>query len=391
VKLFSCTRCEQVLFFENTVCTSCGQNVGYSQDAAALVAIPDDVRATTQVFEVKLPSGKWRRYRKCANYVEHDACNWLVNAEDADAYCRSCRLTEENGELYAADNRRAWLEIESAKRRLLYSLYALKLPVASKADDPATGLKFRFQRGTDERPVMTGHDAGLITLNIAEANAAFRENMREKMGEAYRTVLGHLRHESGHYYWDHLIRGSDKLEAFRALFGNDEESYAAALKRHYDSGPPADWRASFISEYATMHPWEDWAETWAHYLHMTDTLETARSHGLMLRIPGKKREKLALEALVFRDYQSLSTGWQAVTLALNNLNRSMGVKDAYPFVLSPRVHEKLCFVHELIAGAPARLSSNSAKTRGKTAASRRSSLFSWLRPRAPSAPSSSLG
>jgi hypothetical protein len=360
-------------------------------EAGALLPLPDDVRSATQVFETKLPGSKSRRYRKCANYVEHDACNWLVSAEDADAYCRSCRLTEDNPELYAADNRSAWIEIEHAKRRLLYSLYALKLPVVSKADDPAEGLKFRFQRSTDERPVMTGHDEGLITLNIAEANAAFRENMREKMGEAYRTVLGHLRHESGHYYWDRLLRDGPKLDAFRALFGNDRESYDAALKRHYDTGAPANWREFFISEYATMHPWEDWAETWAHYLHMTDTLETAKSHGLAVRIPGKKRGKVEMDALVFRDYESLSTGWQAVTLALNNLNRSMGVKDAYPFVLSPRVHEKLCFVHDLIQSEPARLRAKSANARRKTEGARPSNLFSWLRPRPPSAPSSSVG
>ena len=133
---------------------------------------------------------------------------------------------------------------------------------------------------------MTGHDEGIITLNIAEADSAFRENMREKMGEAYRTVLGHLRHEIGHYYWDRLIRNSNLLGAFRELFGDDTLDYEQAVQRHYEQGAPANWSDSYISAYATMHPWEDWAETWAHYLHMVDTLETAKSHGLSLRVPG---------------------------------------------------------------------------------------------------------
>jgi hypothetical protein len=176
--------------------------------------------------------------------------------------------------------------------------------------------------------------------------------MREKMGEGYRTVLGHLRHESGHYYWDRLIRSSPSLGEFRKLFGSDEQSYEDSIQRHYDQGAPADWRQSFISEYATMHPWEDWAETWAHYLHMIDTLDTAKNHGLTVRMPGRRSSKtVATDALAFRDYESLSTGWHAVTSTLNDLNRSMGMKDAYPFVLSPAVHEKLRMVHDVIRSA----------------------------------------
>jgi hypothetical protein len=205
---------------------------------------------------------------------------------------------------------------------------------------------------------MTGHDEGLITLNVAEAEAAFRENMREKMGEGYRTVLGHLRHEIGHYYWNRLIRSTPLLAQFRTLFGDEQQSYQAAIERHYGEGPPANWSERYISAYATMHPWEDWAETWAHYLHMVDTLETAKEHGLTLKVPGSRRVRavktVATEALAFHDYESLSAGWHALTIALNDLNRSMGLADPYPFVLSPPVHDKLRFVGEVIgrAGSP---------------------------------------
>jgi hypothetical protein len=353
VKLFSCPKCDRVLFFENTFCTNCGQNVGYSVEARALVGVPPDAERANHPFAASAPGVRSARYLKCKNYVELDTCNWLVRASDNEPYCRSCRLTELIPDLSDAKNRTALLEIERAKRRLIYSLIALQLPLVSKKDDPDAGLRFDFLRGTDEKPVMTGHDEGLITLNVAEADAAFRENMREKMGEGYRTVLGHMRHESGHYYWDRLIRSNpEALGDFRKLFGNDEQIYEDAIQRHYDQGPPADWKESFISEYATMHPWEDWAETWAHYLHMIDTLETAKSHGLTVRIPGKKSSKtVATDTLTFRDYESLSSGWHAVTVALNDLSRSMGVKDIYPFVVSPAVHEKLRFVHDVMRAA----------------------------------------
>src|SRR5687768_17103103 len=174
--------------------------------------------------------------------------------------------------------------------------------------------------------------------------------MREKMGEAYRTVLGHLRHEIGHYYWDRLIRNGNQLAPFRQPFGDDTLDYDQAVQRHYEQGAPANWSDSHISAYASMHPWEDWAETWAHYLHMVDTLETAKSHGLTLRVPMAENygEQISTDAVAFRNFESLTSSWNAVTLALNSLNRSMGMKDAYPFVLSPKVLEKLRFVHDVI-------------------------------------------
>jgi hypothetical protein len=362
VNLFSCPRCDRVLFFENTICTNCGQNVGYSAEARALVAVPADAAKANKPFAVAGHGFRSPRYLRCKNFVELGTCNWLVLASDQQPYCRSCRLTEVIPDLSDAENRTALLGIERAKRRLVYSLLALELRVVSKKEDAEEGLQFDFRRGTDEKPVMTGHDEGLITLNIAEANASFRENMREKMGEGYRTVLGHLRHESGHYYWDRLVRSDPAtLAECRALFGNDEQSYEEALQRHYQHGAPANWRESFISEYATMHPWEDWAETWAHYLHMIDTLDTAKNHGMTVVIPGKKSGKVIdLDALAFRDYESLSTAWHAVTVTLNDLNRSMGVNDAYPFVLSPPVHEKLRFVHDLIRSSARRARSGTS-------------------------------
>lgn len=354
MRLFDCDNCRQLLFFENTRCTACGESIGYAVEAATLVSLKGGTGQASDSYEVHTPTGT-QRFVKCKNFLEHDACNWLVLASEDQPYCRSCRLTEVIPDLSEAANRTAWLEMEAAKRRLIYTLYALNLPVLSKPESPREGLAFRFLRSTDEQKVMTGHADGIVTLNIAEADASFRENMREKLGEAYRTVLGHLRHESGHYYWDRIVRDSEALEPFRRLYGDERESYESAVQRHYDQGPRQNWSESFISAYATMHPWEDWAETWAHYMHMVDTLETAKSHGLAVRIPGPEAERahVATDTLAFVDFENLMAGWHAVTIALNNLNRSMGVKDVYPFVLSPFVQDKLRFVHELIWERPA--------------------------------------
>jgi hypothetical protein len=323
MQLFSCDNCQQTLYFENHRCVNCGLSVAYSPDTARLAVLREPELL-------------------CRNGRLHDACNWLVPAGSGAEYCASCALSEISPDLSVPANDQAWRRIEAAKRRLIYSLYSLNLPF--------DGVQFRFLRGTESEPVMTGHDNGVITLNVDEADFAFRENMREKMGEGYRTVLGHLRHEIGHFYWDRLIAESDALAGFRGLFGDERNSYEDAIARHYEQGPPANWGESFVSAYATMHPWEDWAETWAHYMHMSDTLETARSHGLTLRTPSSETtgERVSTDRLAFFDFESLSSGWTVLTLAMNSLNRSRGMKDAYPFVLSPRVLEKLRFVHELI-------------------------------------------
>jgi hypothetical protein len=365
VKLFECDNCGQMLFFENTSCVNCQHSLGYCFEKAKLVVLPDAAQDPTVPFRISLGGGK--EYLKCKNYVEHGACNWLVLATSKSGLCRSCELSEVIPDLSDPANLAAWIEIERAKRRLLYTLAALRLRFASRLELPEGGLAFRFLRGSEVAPVMTGHQDGVITLNIAEANASFRENMREKLDEAYRTVLGHLRHESGHYYWDRLLRNGDGLEGFRALFGDERADYAAAVERHYAEGAPANWHESYISAYATMHPWEDWAETWAHYLHMRDTLETAKCFGMTVRVPGKSGlARVATQALALGDFEGLASGWQAVTLTLNSLSRSMGVKDVYPFVVSAPVQAKLRFIHDLVQ--PARESRRAPKEAGASAA-----------------------
>jgi hypothetical protein len=269
-------------------------------------------------------------------------------------------LTRVYPDLSRPGAREAWARLETAKRRLLYSLILLELPLANKAEDPERGLAFEFLADPDPNtpdaaPVLTGHDDGLIVINIAEADDAEREKRRHLMHEGYRTILGHFRHEVGHYYWDRLIRDTDEIVEFRKIFGDERQDYGEALQRHYKEGAPKNWTESFVSSYASTHPWEDWAETWAHYLHILDTLETAVACGLTLRpkrsdeptlkpdIPVVGRRPTSFDAIIDR--------WFPLTYVLNNLNRGMGMADAYPFILPTPALEKLRFVHEVIGKA----------------------------------------
>jgi hypothetical protein len=232
--------------------------------------------------------------------------------------------------------------MEAAKRRLLYTLLELKLPVVTKLQHPDAGLAFAFLDDKRYNPnaelefVSTGHLNGLITGNMMEADPAARENARMEMMEEYRTLLGHFRHESGHYYWRMVVQDTGRLDAFRTIFGDERADYEESLKAHYADPEKGSWHSDYISAYCRAHPWEDWAETWAHYLHIADALETARVFGLTDLTLGRD------------DFQLCLADWSGMTVMLNEMNRSVGHYDAYPFVLSERITAKLVFVHESI-------------------------------------------
>jgi hypothetical protein len=295
------------------------------------------------------PANAGRLFKQCANYSREEVCNWMLPVDAPDDLCASCQLTH-TIPMLSGQNRLYWRRLEAAKRRLLYSLFELKLQPVSKQKSPEVGLAFEFLQDLPSRRVMTGHDNGLITLNIAEADPAFREKVREQMHEPYRTVLGHFRHEVGHYYFDRLIAGSKWTEPFRALFGDERADYGESLQQHYDNGPPENWNEHFISSYASSHPWEDWAESWAHYLHMIDTLDTAFACGMTLRPRRADEPQLVLEEQPLRtaSFRDMMADWFALTYVLNSLNRSVGMPDAYPFTLSSKVIEKLEFIHKVI-------------------------------------------
>ncbi len=358
MRLFRCETCGHPLHFENVRCLHCGSDLAFLPDRLALCAIepaPDE----EGLWRRKRPQGRppaRRRYRLCVNHTEHQACNFAVRADDGHALCVSCRQTSILPDLSLPENPKRWYRIESAKRRLFYTLAELGL-VPVLGDARSDGPVFQFLADNGSGPVMTGHCNGVITLNVAEADDTERVRRRVELHEPYRTLLGHLRHESGHFYWDRLIRDDGRIDDFRALFGDETLDYGQALATHYAAGGhPADWQEAFVSAYATAHPWEDWAETWAHYLHMVDLLETAASYNTRLVVPGTGVDGSDEEAEEVdnpfesetRDFDHLVEQWVPVTLLLNSLNRSLGQDDAYPFALTAGALKKLRFVHDVI-------------------------------------------
>jgi hypothetical protein len=347
VKIFRCDHCGQLIFFENSICTRCGHTLAFLPDRRRMAAL---TARGDELWTIATPDAPEAGYRLCANYRNENVCNWALPAGDEHELCPSCRLTRVIPDLTVSGHAEAWYRLEIAKRRLLYSLLELHLPIRNRDDDPEHGLAFDFLADQpDEKggAVMTGHAHGVITISVSEADNAEREKRRAAMHEPYRTLLGHFRHEIGHYYWDLLIAGTPRLAAFRKRFGDERADYAQALQAHYERAPNDSWQSAYVSAYASSHPWEDWAETWAHYLHISDTLQTARACGLSL-----DDAPMAADATPSKAgpgaFDELMQRWYPLTFALNSLNRGLGLSDGYPFVLSPPAIDKLRFVHDTI-------------------------------------------
>ncbi|HVX48722.1 MAG TPA: putative zinc-binding metallopeptidase [Chitinophagaceae bacterium] len=342
MKLFVCTNCGQVLYFENTWCAHCGYHTGLYANGGNLYALsaPND--------DAFVHNGT--AYSYCFNY-RFGVCNWLVPAGGLCDFCAACDLNRTIPNLQEPQYREYWRTIEAAKHRLVYSLLRMHLPLVSKKQDIKKGLCFDFVADEKDKKIFTGHDNGLVTINIAEADDIKREMERKNMHEAYRTVSGHLRHEVGHYYWNRLVEHTPYAVPFITLFGDYTKDYGEALKRHYVNGAPPGWMHNYISAYASSHPWEDWAETWAHYLHIMDTLETAYYFGLQVKPLPDTTTSMTVE-MINDPYNEPGFGkiisqWLPLTYAMNSLNRSMGVNDIYPFVIPPPVMQKLLFIHNV--------------------------------------------
>ena len=355
MKLFKCDHCGQPVYFENYFCVNCNALLGFDPQQLDVLALKQDNDNSFILFNRDgdiSPSVK--KYKFCVN-KQYNVCNWLLPYESEREYCIACNLNRVIPDLNEEDGLKKWNNIEIAKHRLIYSLLRLELAVISKFQDEKNGIAFDFK--ADEKSgagrLLTGHDNGLITLNIEEADDAIREMARNKMDEVYRTLLGHFRHEIGHYYWDRLIGDTEKIRAFRILFGDDRTNYSEALQRHYSKPPSNEWRNNFISSYAGSHPWEDWAETWAHYLHIIDTMETAYSFGISIDPiavePGHEMSaKENIDPYIAENFDDIMNRWLPLTFVMNGLNRSMGMNDSYPFVINEVVKQKLSFIHETV-------------------------------------------
>lgn len=333
---FNCPKCGQRLAFENSKCLSCGSRLGFSLgDMALLVIAPEEESEHAGAVDET-------RYRLCAN-LHLAECNWLVERGPVVKLCASCSLTRTRPHDADTDALAKFASAEKAKRRVIAELHELNLPVVGRDADPQSGLAFDLLSSAHEK-VFTGHANGVITLDLAEGDDVHREQLRVAMAEPYRTLLGHFRHELGHYYFYRLVSPSqDYLAGFQELFGDPDLDYQAALDRHYSEGAPAGWKSDYVSSYATMHPAEDWAETFAHYLHIRDTLDTAAAFSLAPA--GATFDRRALGPSGF---DTIIEMWLPLSWALNMVNRSMGRDDLYPFVLPAAVLEKMRFIHTVI-------------------------------------------
>ncbi len=321
------------MFFENSLCLRCSAPLGFVPSRLDVVVL-DDPQA---------PGAS-----RCANSVTAE-CNWVAEHENMGPLCFSCALTRTRPADADHAEIAAFARAEAAKRRLVFQLLDLALPIGE-------GLAFDLL-SSRFGPVVTGHDDGVITIDLAESDDVRREQRRAELSEPYRTMLGHFRHEIGHYYWPVLVERTVELERWRELFGDERLDYECAIQRYYDEGAPGDWSHRYVSAYATMHPWEDWAETFAHYLHIRDTMQTASAYGLFVAGPAVTADGSLSAAPGHADdrrpFESLVGDWLPLTYALNAVNRSMGRSDLYPFTLAQTVIEKLTFVHARVRAVSA--------------------------------------
>lgn len=362
MKSYECS-CGNRLFFENTRCLACGSDVGFCPYCDCMTALVPQTDGTFQCGHATCGAS----LIKCANYTQHNVCNRCTgipteaavpqaNAELPEApLCDCCRFNNTIPDLSIVGNLEKWARLEGAKRRLFYDLNLLQLPYGNAVDGIDPPLSFEFKGNVPPAKnrrhslsqggqVFTGHDSGKITINIIEADDVEREKARVTLGEPQRTLLGHFRHEIGHYYWDLLVKNRCEDECI-AVFGNhNSPPYADALEKYYQEGPAADWADNYISAYATMHPWEDFAETWATYLNLVSELDTAAEvQFLEKNVLGKS------------DLMEMVLESQKLSLALNEMNRSLGLMDAVPKPLVTPVVEKLKFIHALTQRACAGL------------------------------------
>ena len=322
-----------MVFFENDHCVKCGGQLGFLPDSMAIEALEEK---PGEPWLRRAVAGNSRAYRRCENENQHHICNWMLFSEDENGFCLSCRLNKVIPDLAARGNIERWRKLELAKKRCLYTLVCLGLPTDE--------LRFQFMASTAPGgTITTGHQAGVITVNIAEADDDERERRRIRLHEPYRTLVGHFRHELGHYYWDRLIANSPYHTRFRELFGDETSDYASSLEQYYRQGPASDWAQRTVTAYASAHPWEDWAETWAHYLHIYDTLETASGFELGVA------SAAGASPVKGDSFDDMFKRWIPLSCALNCINRGMGLSDLYAFVIPDAAVNKLRFIHDLIA------------------------------------------
>lgn len=346
MRTFRC-ECENVLFFDNSSCLRCGKETGYCPVCRSVVALLPGEESL-----ICGNPGCGSALVKCSNYADHNVCNRCIPREgpgSESTLCSCCQFNDTIPDLSVAGNREKWYRLEAAKRRLFYDLDLLGLPYVPTDKTGPSRLRFAFKGDVQQsnehwRPmgkerVFTGHDNGLITINIQEADDVERERLRLSFGEAHRTLIGHFRHEIAHYYWDVLVKGKLEKECIEVFGDHENPSYTDALAAYYKNGAPTDWGLRYVSAYATMHPWEDFAETFATYLDMVSVLDTAHHFRFVRTVPR------------FGDLEAMVRQYQWLGVAMNEVNRSVGLLDLVPDMLIAPVQAKMRFIHDVVRAA----------------------------------------
>ncbi len=357
---FTCD-CGNVLFFGSSRCLKCGGEVGYDPAGGNMRRLQ--------------PGGDLKR---CGNGLEYNVCNWLLPADSPTPLCVACRLNHTIPNLGLGRNRMLWGHMETAKRRLVYTLLRRGITLPPRTEDPQDGLAFEIVSSLVDPAITTGHLDGVITVNLEEADDTYRQINRQQLGENSRTLLGHFRHESAHYVWQRFLSRLDPghpwRAAFREVFGDDRQDYGEALKRHYAEGPPSGWEEAYISSYASSHPWEDWAETWRHYLEILDGLDTCENLGIQVDLITLPPVALPEEAGTLpaclkagtegdgdADFLDWLRRWMTLSPVLNEVACSLGEPPLYPFVIPSGVARKLRLAHSF-ANAWGRTASANAES-----------------------------
>ena len=309
MKRLQCPTCANEVFFDSLNCVHCSTGL--------VIELADDGGMTVADITTTEPCARRPGW----------ACNWPAVGAGAPL-CTSCVLVDA-GESWSNPLMVPYL---SAQRRALYQLTELGVPWVGRSE-----LRFAYRSSTAGHDAVMGHRSGEITLDLDEADPARGELIRATLGEHYRTPLGHIRHELGHFVWLTLVASdATRLAEFREVFGDERTDYAGALDNHYGRADDGSWRSHYASFYASAQPWEDFAESWAQVMHVHDVVETGAAWGVVAR-PADSTDAGAW----------LTTSITA-SLAANELARAMGMRDLYPFTLTPGVRAKVEFCWRLV-------------------------------------------
>ena len=334
MRRFTCESCAEEVAFDALRCASCSSPLGYVPAQQAVKVLHPAAGAVS--FSI---SGDDAEFWRCPNSAR--GCNWVLPAGTGDIWCRSCGLTPGRPDETNPDALAAWSTAEAVKRRLVHQLDHLALPIDPRSDATPDGLAFDLVYVPGQFGPAGKVDEA-VTLDLADADVQDVGAPPRRVHAPFRTLIGNLRHKVGHHYWHRLVGQSDHVTPFRRLFGDERADYPAAIEPH-QAAVAHHWDASrFVTGRAESHPFEDWAETFAHYLHILDATDTAEAYRLPDGQCEMGRPQSSPGGGTFAEILRL---WRPTAPAVNALAASLGLPAVYPFQLTGVVLQKFEFVH----------------------------------------------